>query len=147
MPDINEYSSAMTIDSATGKVMPKVFSESAEKIVQEVPYHNAVSIRDTNNYDVNASDSTIISKLGGRKSIMVFSTLNQAVTVSILVKNKAGLAIVAGSKNIAAATYGVITSADVPALAEPWQNITLRASCATAPTGGNISTFLEGVKP
>lgn len=113
---------------------------------QEVLFHNALAITDTANKDVNPPSGIDISTISGRKAIMVYSTLNQAVTISILVRNKAGLAIIAGSKNIASQTYAVITSSDVTALADPWQNITLRAACATAPTSGTLTTFLQGVQ-
>lgn len=51
MPDINEYSSAMSIDSATGKVMPKNFKGGSEQRFKKL--HNNVSI----NASANAANT------------------------------------------------------------------------------------------
>jgi hypothetical protein len=47
MPDINEYSSAMSIDSATGKIMPKHHIGSREQRFKKL--HNNVSINSNAN--------------------------------------------------------------------------------------------------
>lgn len=113
---------------------------------QEALYHNALAITDTANKDVAAPAGVDIAAISGRKTLMVFNTLNQPVIVSVLVKNASGATANAGSKTIPATSFGVVTAIDVPGLADAWASITVRAQCNTAPTGGSLTINLQGVQ-
>lgn len=113
---------------------------------QEALFHNALAITDTASKDVAAPAGVDIAAISGRKTLMVFNTLNQPVIVSVLLKNSSGATANAGSKTIPATSFGVVTAADIPALADAWASISVRAQCSTAPTGGSLTINLQGVQ-
>ncbi|MCE4052033.1 hypothetical protein [Bacillus sp. Au-Bac7] len=87
-----------------------------------------------------------ISNVSGRKYIHVTNSHNQACTIYLKVRNKAGTATVSlGSAVVQPLSSRTITIADIPALTEPLQNIQIDFAFATAPTSGSISAWVEGV--
>ncbi len=119
------------------------YSTTNAKLVGEVQFQNALSITDT---AVHSSATIDVSGYSGRKYLHVVHNLNQAITVTVVAYISNGTnGIVVGSKTLAANTSGIITAADIPALAEPVQQFAIQVQCSVAPASGTITILLEGV--
>jgi hypothetical protein len=111
--------------------------------VTQVQAHNATTIRDLANSDVSVDVSTI----SGEKFVIVNSSLNQAVDVTLYAEGTGyTFASMGASKNLAAGGIGLYTSADWPALKAPLQKIRIRMKASVAPTTGSIGATIEGVQ-
>jgi hypothetical protein len=107
--------------------------------------HNAVAIRDTANSDVTVD----VSKILGEKVVVVTNTTNQQINVNVYAKGtnySYALALGATAQAIAAGAAIVLSSNQFAFLKSPVPQLIIRASAATAPTSGSISTFVEGVQ-
>lgn len=119
------------------------YSTTTASIVQEIQLLNAVAIRNTS---PNTSTTVDATALSSRKYFHVSNTLNQAVTIGVTVYTSDGNnGVVIGSKSIAAGTNGLITIADISTLSEPFNKISITATCSIAPASGSVSVWLEGV--
>lgn len=118
--------------------------KSVDRNVQEIAGHSGVQIRDT------AAQNTIqidVSKMSGRKNIMVLNGLNQAVGINLYVYTSASSGgITFTSQTVAAVTNKILTPTEYPILNEPIYKLLIQATCATAPTTGALTTWLYGVQ-
>ncbi|TYP67678.1 hypothetical protein [Paenibacillus methanolicus] len=123
--------------------IPVKVQRPAQEINLMVPY---TEIRGTTSIWGIALD---VSKLTGKKNLLVINKHDQPVEVYIYLhpKVKDGQFSIALDKvTIAANTSKVYDATDIPKLDALAQNMQAKVFCATAPTTGNITIFLEGVE-
>ncbi|WP_067929529.1 hypothetical protein [Alicyclobacillus shizuokensis] len=117
--------------------------------VQEVTIINALAIADTNPH---SSGNINVQSYSGKKSLFIVSSLNQSCTLSFNVRTLNLNGFTAATFNIQAGKYAFITAqttaatGSFAALDEPFSMIEVVLQCATAPTSGSISVYMEGVQ-
>ena len=124
---------------------PAVVTVSGRK-VQEITVLNAVAITDTANHDSEIID---VSGISGKKYIFINNSLNQIITVTLIVYGSAGVvgvAVAPQKPTVGIDSTVILTSADIKELAEPLQRVKIRVACSTAPTSGSVYAYLEGVQ-
>lgn len=104
--------------------------------------HSAATIRDTAGLDVVVD----VSKMTGEKQIIVNTTLNQPVTMTAYAEGTGYTFAILGTGKAFSTGAGIMTSAELPGLKGSSPKIRIRLACATAPTTGSVSTFIEGVQ-
>lgn len=116
---------------------------SQKKTTATLTAHSAVSVRDTANNEVLVD----VVDVTGEKLVVINSTLNQAVDISLFAEGTGYTYITLGAaKNIAINGTGVISSGDIPGLRAPISKLRVRAKATVAPTTGNLSIYVEGVQ-
>jgi hypothetical protein len=109
----------------------------------QVIAHSGVNLRDIANNDIVID----VSQLSGEKALIVNSTLNQAIDVTLFAEAaNYTFAILGSPKNLLAGGIGVYTSSDWSGLKTPIQKLRVRIKAATAPTTGSVTTLIEGVQ-
>lgn len=86
------------------------------------------------------------SYMPGKKTIMVLNTLDKAVSISFRLgcNSVTNSVAVAGSTNIAAGTFNMITSISNGALLEPVNILQVIVTAAEAPTTGSVKVIVQG---
>lgn len=117
----------------------KTSAESRITKVKTKNGHQAVSITDTGNHDVvvDVSDLT-------KKNIIIAHTLDQPVDVKLYTESDNYSYVYMGVLEGLESTQ-VITSKDMNGLDGPLQKIRISVSAKTAPTTGEVSTWVEGL--
>jgi hypothetical protein len=110
--------------------------------VSTVTAHNGASIRDTNISEIVVD----VSKMTGEKLVVVSTTLNQAVTVTLYAESSLYAYASAGAKAGMTSGAQIMHSNEFGALKGPIQKLKIRVVAAAAPTSGSISTYVEGVQ-
>lgn len=104
--------------------------------------HNAATIRDTAGLDVVVD----VSKMTGEKQIIINTTLNQPVTMTAYAEGTGYTFAILGTGKAFSTGAGIMTSTELPGLKGSSPKIRIRLACATAPTTGSVSTYIEGVQ-
>lgn len=100
------------------------------------------AITDTATHDSAAQDVSGFLN----KSMFINNTLNQSVTVSVIVldPNGSNPYVVASNKIVTAGTTYLITASDIAVLSAPFTLIKIRLQCTVAPASGNINAWILG---
>lgn len=157
------YPVAMDTDPVTGYPMPRetVYVKGATgnvKVVnsdgstnvnllgrnyQEIALFNGLAILDTL---LKTGTTMTVNTLAGQANILVYNTHDQALTVTIVIKNTLGQAFNVYSGSVPSGGTLVLTSANIPVLATPLYQMYATAQATTAPTTGALSVTYGSVQ-
>lgn len=136
----NNYTVGMTTDG-NGWPIPEMFLYGRQ--YQEIVLFNAQAILDT---ALHTGSTMTISTLAGQSNVILFSTLDQAVTVNLYIKNTLGNAVLVYSGSLSAGGSKVLTDVDIPCLKSPIYQIYATAQATVAPTTGALTATFSGVQ-